>query len=43
MIMNHKSTNSPHAINELNDETGISPNIRNDLQKMSIFQDREDK
>jgi hypothetical protein len=39
MILNNKSTNSPYLNH---DETGISPN-RNDLQKMSIYQDREDR
>lgn len=39
MILNNKSTNSPYLNN---DETGITPN-KNDLQKMSIFQDRDDK
>lgn len=39
MVLNNKSTNTPY---ELNDVTGISPN-HNDLQKMSIFQDREER
>jgi len=39
MILFNKSTNSPN-INQ--DDTGISPN-NNELQKMSIFQDKDDK